>query len=152
MVNGRILKVRPFLMPINLIYFFAYCQSLGKGEGMKILSKYVVALCAFALFGAMMVGCTAQPASSSSAAAEELTPEQLIAELDAISKANSDYKSVTMDMTEDLFYRQIRLSGICGRRIWETWDDFTKVMKDPIYDMDQVIAAALRKAKELIET
>ena len=46
---------------------------------------------------------------------------------------------VTMDMTEDLFYRQIRLSGICGRRIWETWDDFTKVMKDPIYDMDQVI-------------
>ena len=25
------------------------------------------------------------------------------------------------------------------RRIWETWDDFTKVMKDPIYDMDLVI-------------
>lgn len=46
---------------------------------------------------------------------------------------------VTMDMTEDLFYRQISLSGICGRRIWDTWDDFTKVMKDPIYDMDQVI-------------
>jgi len=46
---------------------------------------------------------------------------------------------VTMDMTEDLFYRQIRLSGICGRRIWETWDDFTKVMKDPIYDMNRVI-------------
>ena len=46
---------------------------------------------------------------------------------------------VTMDMTEDLFYRQIRLSGICGRRIWETWDDFTRVMKDPIYDMSQVI-------------
>ncbi len=46
---------------------------------------------------------------------------------------------VTMDMTEDLFYRQIRLSGICGRRIWETWDDFTKVLKSPLYDMDQVI-------------
>lgn len=46
---------------------------------------------------------------------------------------------VTMDMTEDLFYRQIRLSGICGRRIWETWDDFTTVMKDPIYDMGRVI-------------
>ena len=46
---------------------------------------------------------------------------------------------VTMDMTEDLFYRQIRLSGICGRRIWETWDDFTRVLKDPIYDMDRVI-------------
>ena len=46
---------------------------------------------------------------------------------------------VTMDMTEDLFYRQIRLSGICGRRIWETWDDFTLVMKDPIYDMGRVI-------------
>ena len=51
---------------------------------------------------------------------------------------------VTMDMTEDLFYRQIRLSGICGRRIWETWDDFTKVMKDPIYDMDQVIGGKFR--------
>ena len=46
---------------------------------------------------------------------------------------------VTMDMTEDLFYRQIRLSGICGRRIWETWDDFTRVMRDPIYDMRRVI-------------
>ena len=46
---------------------------------------------------------------------------------------------VTMDMTEDLFYRQIRLSGICGRRIWDTWDDFTTVMKDPIYDMSRVI-------------
>lgn len=46
---------------------------------------------------------------------------------------------VTMDMTEDLFYRQIHLSGICGRRIWETWDDFTKVMQDPIYDMKRVI-------------
>lgn len=46
---------------------------------------------------------------------------------------------VTMDMTEDLFYRQIRLSGICGRRIWETWDDFTTVMKNPIYDMKRVI-------------
>ena len=46
---------------------------------------------------------------------------------------------VTMDMTEDLFYRQIRLSGICGRRIWETWDDFTKVLKDPLYDMKRVI-------------
>ena len=46
---------------------------------------------------------------------------------------------VTMDMTEDLFYRQIHLSGICGRRIWETWDDFTTVLKDPIYDMKRVI-------------
>ena len=34
---------------------------------------------------------------------------------------------VTMDMTEDLFYR-----------------DFTKVMKDPIYDMDQVIGGKFR--------
>lgn len=46
---------------------------------------------------------------------------------------------VTMDMTEDLFYRQIQLSGICGRRIWETWDDFKTVMKNPIYDMERVI-------------
>ena len=46
---------------------------------------------------------------------------------------------VTMNMTEDLFYRQIRLSGICGRKIWSTWEHFTEVMKDPIYDMSRVI-------------
>ena len=46
---------------------------------------------------------------------------------------------VTMNMTEDLFYRQICLSGICGRKIWSTWEHFTEVMKDPIYDMNRVI-------------
>ena len=70
---------------------------------MKKVSKYLVALCAVALFGAMMVGCSGQAASSSSAAPEpvKLTADELVAELDPIAKDNN-YKSVTMDMTGNM--------------------------------------------------
>ena len=68
---------------------------------MKNISKWLAALCAVALFGAMMVGCSGQAASSSSSAAPEpvkLTADELVAELDPIAKDNN-YKSVTLDMT-----------------------------------------------------
>ena len=49
-------------------------------------------------------------------------------------------KPVTIqDMADDLIYREIQLTGISGRKIWETWEDFAKVMKGPYYKLDQVI-------------
>lgn len=43
------------------------------------------------------------------------------------------------EINDDEVLLKIRCASICGRRIWETWDDFTTVMKDPIYDMGRVI-------------
>ncbi|MCH3951638.1 MAG: alcohol dehydrogenase catalytic domain-containing protein [Acidaminococcus sp.] len=49
-------------------------------------------------------------------------------------------KPVTIeDMTDDLIYREIELTGISGRKIWETWTDFAKVMKGPYWKLDRVI-------------
>ena len=49
-------------------------------------------------------------------------------------------KPVTLvDMADDLIYREIELTGVSGRKIWETWEDFAKVMKSPYYKMDRVI-------------
>ena len=30
------------------------------------------------------------------------------------------------DMTDDLVYREVQLTGVSGRKIWETWEDFAK--------------------------
>ena len=43
------------------------------------------------------------------------------------------------DMTDDLVYREVQLTGVSGRKIWETWEDFAKVVQGPWYKMDQVI-------------
>ena len=43
------------------------------------------------------------------------------------------------DMTDDLVYREVQLTGVSGRKIWETWEDFAKVMKGPYFKLDQVI-------------
>ena len=49
-------------------------------------------------------------------------------------------KSITFhDMTDDLVYREVQLTGVSGRKIWETWEDFAKVMKGPYFKLDQVI-------------
>ena len=49
-------------------------------------------------------------------------------------------KPVTIqDMTDDLIYREITLTGVSGRKIWETWEDFAKVMKGPYWKLDRVI-------------
>ena len=70
---------------------------------MSKVTKYLAAVFVAALLGAMLVGCSGQQAASSasasSSAAAEQTPDELIAELDAISKESEQYKSVTMDMT-----------------------------------------------------
>ena len=46
---------------------------------------------------------------------------------------------VSLDLTEDLIYRQVEMTGISGRRIWETWENFSKVMKDPRYKIERIM-------------
>ncbi len=49
-------------------------------------------------------------------------------------------KPVTItDMTDDLIYREVVLTGISGRKIWDTWVDFAKVMKGPYWKLERVI-------------
>lgn len=49
-------------------------------------------------------------------------------------------KPVTLqDMTDDLIYREIELTGVSGRLIWDTWKDFAAVMKGPYYKLDRMI-------------
>lgn len=49
-------------------------------------------------------------------------------------------KPVTFpDMADDLIYREIQLTGVSGRLVWRTWEDFAKVMKGPYYKLDRVI-------------
>ncbi len=48
-------------------------------------------------------------------------------------------KPVELDLANDLIYREVELTGISGRKIWETWDDFAKVMKGPYFKFEQVI-------------
>ena len=48
-------------------------------------------------------------------------------------------KSVELDLTNDIIYREVELTGIAGRKIWETWDDFAKVMSGPYFKVDKVM-------------
>lgn len=43
---------------------------------------------------------------------------------------------VSLDLANDLIYREIELTGISGRLIWDTWEDFAKVMKSPYFKQD----------------
>lgn len=48
-------------------------------------------------------------------------------------------KNVELDLTNDLIYREVQLTGVSGRKIWDTWTDFAKVMKGPYYKFDKVM-------------
>lgn len=49
-------------------------------------------------------------------------------------------KSILLeDMADDLIYREITLTGVSGRLIWDTWSDFAKVMSSPYYKLDYVL-------------
>ena len=49
-------------------------------------------------------------------------------------------KPITInDFTDDLLYREIELTGISGRLIWKTWEDFETVMKSPYYKLKYVL-------------
>lgn len=46
---------------------------------------------------------------------------------------------VAINLAEDLIYRQIEFTGISGRKIWQTWEDFSKVMADPRYNIERIM-------------
>ena len=48
-------------------------------------------------------------------------------------------KPVELDLANDLIYREISLTGISGRKIWETWEDFAKVMNGPYFKLENVL-------------
>ena len=48
-------------------------------------------------------------------------------------------KRVELDLANDLIYREVEFTGISGRKIWETWEDFAKVMNGPYYRLDTVM-------------
>ena len=48
-------------------------------------------------------------------------------------------KNVEMDLTNDLIYREVEMTGVSGRKIWETWEDFAKVLKGPYYRLERVM-------------
>lgn len=59
-------------------------------------------------------------------------------------------KPVTLDLTNDLFYREVVMTGVSGRLIWDTWEDFAKIMKSPYFKLDKIIGG--RYALEDYET
>ena len=48
-------------------------------------------------------------------------------------------RNVELDLTNDLIYREVELTGVSGRKIWDTWSDFAKVMKGPYYKLEHVM-------------
>lgn len=49
-------------------------------------------------------------------------------------------KPVTLtDMTDDLIYREVELTGVSGRLIWDTWKDFAEVLKGPYFKLNKMI-------------
>jgi threonine 3-dehydrogenase len=62
-------------------------------------------------------------------------------------------KEVTMNLTEDLIFRQVVMTGVSGRRIWDTWDHYAKVMSDPRYQIKRIMGRefALKDFKEAIQ-
>ncbi|MCF0137641.1 MAG: zinc-binding dehydrogenase [Oscillospiraceae bacterium] len=62
-------------------------------------------------------------------------------------------KPVTFDLTEEILYREIEFTGVSGRRIWGTWDNFAKVMRDPGYKLEYIIGEkfAMKDYEKAIE-
>ena len=49
-------------------------------------------------------------------------------------------KPITIhDMADDLIYREIEFTGVSGRLIWDTWEDFAKVMKGGYFKLERVL-------------
>ena len=45
------------------------------------------------------------------------------------------------------------MTGISGRKIWETWSDFAKVMRGPYFKMEKVLGRSfdLRELEQAME-
>lgn len=53
-------------------------------------------------------------------------------------------KEISLDLANDVFYREIEITGISGRLIWQTWDDFSKVMQGPYFKPETVTGQRFR--------
>ena len=92
----------------------------------------LTAISASKTFGAVKVIACAQPALNSAL--------KCLGAAGRLVCVGLPTKPITFhDMTDDLVYREVQLTGVSGRKIWETWEDFAKVMKGPYFKLDQVI-------------
>ncbi len=48
-------------------------------------------------------------------------------------------KPVTFNLTDEIIYREILFTGISGRLIWDTWRDFSSVLKSGYFDSNKII-------------
>lgn len=48
-------------------------------------------------------------------------------------------KSITLDLTNEIAYREVVYTGVSGRKIWDTWEDFSKVMNGPYFKLEYVM-------------
>lgn len=48
-------------------------------------------------------------------------------------------KPIALDLTNDIAYREVVYTGISGRKIWQTWENFSKVMSGPYFKLQHVM-------------
>lgn len=48
-------------------------------------------------------------------------------------------KPVSLDLTNEIAYREVVYTGVSGRKIWETWEDFSRVMNSPYFKLEHVM-------------
>lgn len=63
-------------------------------------------------------------------------------------------KEISLDLANDVFYREVEITGISGRLIWQTWDDFAKVMAGPYFKAEYVLGQKfdLKDIDKLVQT
>ena len=48
-------------------------------------------------------------------------------------------KPIELDLTNEIAYREVVYTGVSGRRIWQTWENFARVLSGPYYQLDCVM-------------
>ncbi|MGI6694750.1 MAG: zinc-binding dehydrogenase [Christensenellales bacterium] len=46
---------------------------------------------------------------------------------------------IPINLTEDLIYKEIMVTGVAGRLMYETWEDCIRILQDPRFSMEPVI-------------
>lgn len=46
---------------------------------------------------------------------------------------------IPINLTEDLIYKEITVTGVAGRLMYETWEDCIRILQDPRFSMDPII-------------
>jgi threonine 3-dehydrogenase len=48
-------------------------------------------------------------------------------------------KPIELDLTNEIAYREVVYTGVSGRKLWETWEDFSRVMSGPYFKPEYVM-------------